>query len=73
MPRYLVRHLLFAACFIGFFTANSSAQVESKPLRIIAPFAAGGPTDVATRVIAQKLAEALSRPVIVEIILAAPQ
>ena len=66
MPRYLARHVLFAACFIGFFSANSSAQIESKPLRIIAPFAAGGPTDVATRVIAQKLAEALSRPVIVE-------
>jgi tripartite-type tricarboxylate transporter receptor subunit TctC len=66
MPRSLARFLLLAICLTGFLTANSLAQVENKPLRIIAPFAAGGPTDVATRVIAQKLAEALTRPVIVE-------
>ena len=66
MPCFIARFLFTATCVISLCATNSSAQVDVKPLRIIAPFAAGGPTDVATRVIAQKLTESLSRPVIVE-------
>ncbi len=41
------------------------AQVE-RPVHVIVPFAAGGPTDVIARVLAPRLSDALKRPVVVE-------
>src|SRR5947209_5707734 len=38
----------------------------AKPVRTIVPFAAGGPTDVAARLIAQKLSERLGRQFYIE-------
>ena len=43
----------------------AQAQVE-KPIHVIVPFAAGGPTDVVARVLAPRLSEALKRSVVVE-------
>src|SRR5688572_24295392 len=36
----------------------------TKPIRLILPFPPGGPTDIAGRIIGQKLAEQLGQPVI---------
>lgn len=38
----------------------------SKPIKLIVPFPAGGPTDTASRILGQKLAERLKQPVVVE-------
>jgi len=42
-------------------------QYPAKPIRIVAGFAAGGPTDVGARTIGQKLTESWGQPVIVDI------
>ena len=38
----------------------------SRPIKMIVPFPAGGPTDVMTRILAEKLAQGLGQPVVVD-------
>jgi tripartite-type tricarboxylate transporter receptor subunit TctC len=47
--------------------ATSSAQTyPSHPIKLIVPFAAGGPTDAIARIIAERMRSPLDQPVIVE-------
>ena len=46
--------------------AQDAATFPSRPIRIIVPFPAGGPTDVMARLIGQKLSERLGQQFIVE-------
>src|SRR3982750_1506215 len=46
--------------------AQSAADYPSGPVKILVPFAAGGPTDVIMRILADRLAERWSKPVVVE-------
>jgi tripartite-type tricarboxylate transporter receptor subunit TctC len=60
-----------ASCFVLFALAlaGSTAVAQSypaKPLRLVAPFPPGGTTDVLSRIVAQKLGDALGRQVVVE-------
>jgi tripartite-type tricarboxylate transporter receptor subunit TctC len=51
------------------FSAAALAQAQSwpaRPVKMIVPFPAGGPTDVLTRALSDKLATALGQPVVVE-------
>ncbi len=68
--RKLVR-ASFAACIlaplVGLFPALAAAQAfPSKPLRLIVPYPAGGNTDIVARLYAQKLAERLGQPVVID-------
>jgi tripartite-type tricarboxylate transporter receptor subunit TctC len=62
-----------AACAAGLFLVTwlcasrpAEAAYPDHPVRIIAPFAAGGPTDVVARILAQKLSESLKQQFFVE-------
>lgn len=49
----------------GLATANAGSY-PNKPIRIVVPFPAGGPTDIAARVIGQAVAEDLKTSVLIE-------
>ena len=41
-------------------------QFPSKPVRIVVPYPAGGPIDMSTRPLAQRLTDAMGNPVVVD-------
>src|SRR5215468_5368976 len=57
-----------AALLVLFAGAGTAAAGEwpSRPLTLVVPFAAGGPSDVAGRILAQGLSENLGQQVVVE-------
>ena len=54
---------------LGFFAGTAHAQstgFPDRPIKMIVGFAAGGSTDVAARIVAQKMSEVLGQSVLVE-------
>jgi tripartite-type tricarboxylate transporter receptor subunit TctC len=67
LPRRQFLHLAAGAAALPAMSRIARAQAyPSRPVRVIVPAAAGGPSDVITRLIAQKLSEAWGNPFIVE-------
>jgi len=66
--RYSIRKRLLVLALLG--TAATTAFAQSgypvKPIRLIAPFPPGGTTDVLSRIVAQKLGDAVGRQVVVD-------
>ena len=62
MKRFLCLFLLAAS---GAALAQSPAY-PSRPVRLIVGFAAGGPSDIVARIVAQQLTERMGRPFVVE-------
>ena len=61
----------FLRCLLGivamaFVALAAQADYPSRPIRIVVPFAAGGPADAVARVLATELAARLGQPVIID-------
>jgi tripartite-type tricarboxylate transporter receptor subunit TctC len=61
--------LRFFACLVlacASCVASAQGAWPQRPVKMIVPFPAGGPTDVMTRVLSEKLTHAIGQPVVVE-------
>jgi tripartite-type tricarboxylate transporter receptor subunit TctC len=61
-----MKRLIASTLFVLAATAAQAQTFPTKQITIIVPFAAGGPTDVVTRLISEPMSKILGQPVIVE-------
>ncbi|MSO90483.1 MAG: tripartite tricarboxylate transporter substrate binding protein [Acetobacteraceae bacterium] len=63
--RCIFMMVLLACCAIG---ASASAQdtYPSKPVRLVVPFAVGGPSDIVARILSARMIESLGQQIIVD-------
>ena len=69
IPMPLLPLKMLAASPLLLVLASGTCAAESfplKPIRMIVPFPAGGPTDIATRILAQRITEAWGQQVVVD-------
>jgi tripartite-type tricarboxylate transporter receptor subunit TctC len=67
MSLKFLRPLVIAAMFVGCFAAPAGAQTyPNRPVKIIVPFAAGGPADNYARFLGQRLQEAMGQSFVIE-------
>ncbi|KYH03265.1 hypothetical protein SE91_14795 [Bradyrhizobium sp. DOA1] len=60
-------HLVAGASAVPVFSGVAQTQAyPAKPITIIVPYPAGGPTDSITRLVAEPMREALAQPIIIE-------
>src|SRR5881392_3661353 len=60
------KFFLAALAVLAFGTAASAQNYPSRPITIIVPFSAGGPSDVMARILAERMKVALKEAVLVE-------
>src|SRR5665213_296687 len=61
-----IRFPVLAFAALAVFGTPALAQYPTKPITVIVPFAAGGPTDVVTRLVGAKMGQTLGQTFIVE-------
>jgi len=66
MKRLLSGAALAAALLIGTGTNAPAADFPDRPVTVVVPFSAGGPTDALIRTLGERMRESLGQPVLVE-------
>jgi tripartite-type tricarboxylate transporter receptor subunit TctC len=67
LPRRQFLHLTAGAAALPGIARFAFAQTyPTRPVRVVAPFAAGGPADIAARLMGQWLSERLGQPFVIE-------
>src|SRR5947207_6736041 len=62
-----MKRSLIAACIVAATAAVASAQpYPSRPITLVVPFGAGGPTDALARIITQRMSASLGQPILIE-------
>ena len=61
-----MNRILAAACALAFATVAGAQGYPTKPVSLMVPFSAGGPTDTVARSLAQGMGKALGQTVVVE-------
>jgi tripartite-type tricarboxylate transporter receptor subunit TctC len=61
-----IRAVLLALAALAVSATAHAQPFPTKPIRLVVPFPAGGPTDIVARPLAQLLGEALKQPVVIE-------
>ena len=63
-----MKALLAAVCgIVGICTAQAQAQpYPSRPITLVVPFAAGGPTDTLARIIGERMRQSLGQTIVIE-------
>jgi tripartite-type tricarboxylate transporter receptor subunit TctC len=64
--RDLMKLSVVTAGGLSWASAFAQSVLPSKPITLVVPFAAGGATDVVSRLVAQKLGERISRTIVVD-------
>lgn len=62
----IASHIAVGCCALALSCAAHAQTFPAKPVRMVVPFPAGGPTDIVGRTIAQKLSESLGQPVVID-------
>lgn len=66
MKAHYLRTVVAVTGALALCTMPALAQWPNKPIRIVVPFPAGGPTDITARVVGQAIGESLKTPVVVD-------
>src|ERR1051325_9912953 len=61
-----MKKLLIACMLAGLATAAAAETYPSRPITMIVPFGAGGPTDALARILAQRMSQSLGQQVLIE-------
>jgi tripartite-type tricarboxylate transporter receptor subunit TctC len=66
MSRITRRAALVGASALPFSAAHAQAKFPDRPIKLIIPWAAGGPADAGFRILAESVSQKLGQPVVVE-------